>query len=389
MLSQQNLSSIVVLTAGTQGKIQSMDVHGNALSLEKHNKEIEIIFAPILWVEKHLVYRDYELYLFVHEEDFNVNKTSIAAMNENALVLLITRGLNEESQITVCFIEDHVCLEPVSIRCINHAKVINEFKTDIEGKVQVTKANEFDISMLIKYIRCIGGRGNEVGIKFSRTGTPLFSQDFAACNAVVAKPKIDNLFALYHAVNSHVGLDSDGVRDLLTSIHKGKGSSFTAVMQNPHHSTNSVKSFFIAGRLAAQMQDKNVCVIHVKEGYRAIACINSNTIILTKEMEFFQNKEEINKMLERISNNKDPHTIKNLQLQVHPLNSSNDFMFLPKIAEELIALCERAEDDSTKLTYIELLTKLINAPDLLSEEMKQKIETYIEEQNSTRCCFIM
>ena len=68
MTHHNNLSPIIVLSASDEGTILSKNINGELVPLLDHDKELAVIFIPILLVEQPLVYKNYALYLFRDKE---------------------------------------------------------------------------------------------------------------------------------------------------------------------------------------------------------------------------------------------------------------------------------------------------------------------------------
>ncbi|MCL9682799.1 hypothetical protein [Legionella maioricensis] len=369
MVPQNSVPPVIVLHAASDGQVQVMDTNGNPLSQLEHGSEIALIFVPVLLIEQQLAYKDYVLYQFNSEENLESKINEIREQEENAIVLI---GHDEERK--VYFVEDKLLVSsvPTTFYCDDQC-IIDELKNNYEGKVNCNEENKDELETLIKHLRFSGGRGNEAGVAGTRTGKNVFSREFAPCNAIVARRKVDHQFVLYHAT----GIDIDRKASssvFLESIDRGMGSDFTAVMQNPNIAKNYSKAPIIAGRLMVELKDKNVSRINFPEGYSAVACINNNTIIVTQSMKFFHDE------------NKKAILLSQLDLQktatARVLDLDRECITLPDTAKEILTQYSNEKNIGTlKKDYGSLLTQL---GVFKFEEMNLS-----EEESTKGCCFLM
>lgn len=288
MLPQDNFPPVIVLSETYDGQVQSLDTNQNPLPLLSHNKDLALIYVPILLVEQQLAYKDYALYFLGDKENLVTKINKIQEQENDAIVLIDTDEVRE-----AYFIEDKMLVISLTSPAFLFEYVLGllkGFQINGEGKLSCSEDLRENFEEVIKRLRIEARRGNEAGTSCTKTGKNVFSRNFGPCNAVIAMRKIDHQFVIYHAL----GMDMDrslSNGEFLNSIDAGGGSIFTAVMQNLNKK-NRFKAPVIAGRLAVQLGDKNVNRFDFQEGYTAIACINSNTVILTNCMEIFRDEEE-------------------------------------------------------------------------------------------------
>ncbi len=293
MTHHNKLSSIILLSASDEGKILSKNISGETVPLLDHDKELAVIFIPMLLVELPLVYNDYALYLFHNKEHLELKINNVQQEEQHAIILIGDSDIRE-----AYFIENKTLRSstPLEIGCEYHEYLLNRCKPNNNGKVICDKNNLANIKQFISYIRDCAKLGNEAGITKSRTGNTVFSRNFGPCNPIIAKRKTDNQFVIYHSDCITMVRGQGGAGDFLESIDNGDGPLFTLVLQNPNSYKSRLKAPIIAGKLTVLFNDENVCRISFTEGYSAIACIN-NTIIVTMEMLYFKDETEKNMLI--------------------------------------------------------------------------------------------
>lgn len=282
MMQENTIPSLIILSIGSDGKVQCTDQNGKLLPLLSHGESLACIFIPVLMVEQQLAYKDYALYIFENEEELSI-KIGTIRQDEDDAILLIGTGEHRE----IYFIEDKTLVSriPIPFVCEAYLDLINGLEVSPEGKA--ASSDLYSLNKIIKLLRDTGNRGNEAEISGTRIGLNVFSRDFSPCNAVVARRKKDNQFVLHHSASASMDRSRRGVDLFFEGIAKGEGFTFAAVMQNPKVKKNRLKAPMLAAQLAIQLKDQNVDRINIPEGYGAIACVNGDTIIMTQELRFF------------------------------------------------------------------------------------------------------
>ena len=237
------------------------------------------------------------------------------------------------------------------------------------------KSNLADIELVISYIRDDVTLGNEAGVGKSRTGNNVFSRYFGPCNPIIAKRKTDNQFVIYHSKCPIIARDERGCGDFIDSITNGDGPLFTFVLQNPKSCKSHLKAPIIAGKLAVLFNDENVSRLNFAEGYSAIACINNNTIIVTRDMYYYQDDTEMNMLISKYNNSPNLGAVRVLDLEEELIPMANTRQDLQKQYE-----LEKNDRDLAP-TYANLLQQL---GVFKVEETKPSVE-----QSKQDCCRLM
>ncbi len=370
MLQQNNVLPVIVLSAATDGNVHGLDINGTRLSLVDHEQTLACIFVPILLVEQRLAYKDYVLYLFNSEDNLKTKISKIQQQEQNAILLI-----GDDTEREVYFVEDKVLVSssPTYFSCESLMLMINKFRTNNEGKVIYKEEYNSELEKVITHIRFSGKRGNEAGVSGTRTGKNVFSRDFSPCNAVVSRLKENNEFVVYHATG--VGMDRAGgaASSFLQSIDNGSGANFIAVMQNPKIPKSILKAPMITGRIAVQLQDKNVSRINVPEGYGAIACINKNTVIISQDMQFFRDDLEKEMIVKRLN-------FQNLGA-VRVLDLGRECIPLLETVKEIKSQYDNEKNNyAIKMEYENLLNQL--------EVLNAKEENLPADESGNGCCFM-
>lgn len=371
MLQQNNVPSVIVLSATMDGNVHSLDTDGLRLSLVDHGQELAFIFVPTLLVDQQLVYKDYVLYLLNSEENLETTISKIQQQEQHAILLI---GLGDTKKIY--FIEDKVLVSstPIDFSCDCFMYLFNKFETSNEGKVIYKDEYNAELENLVKHIKFSGKRGNEAGVSGTRTGKNVFSRDFAPCNAVISRLKENNEFALYHATGIGIDRGVGTSRSFLHSIDNAGGANFTAVIQNPKRPKSSIKGPWIAGRLAVQLNDKNVYRINVPEGYGAVACINGNTVIISQGMEFFRDDVEKEMIVNQLN-------LQNLGA-VRVLDLNQECIRLLETLKEIKAQYDNENNNPTIKMDGEVLLNQLEA--FLCKETNLP-----QDESGNGCCFLM
>ncbi|MDR3504322.1 MAG: hypothetical protein P4L79_17275 [Legionella sp.] len=332
MIQENTIPSLIILSLGSDGKVQCTDDNGKLLPLLEHGKSLACIFVPVLMVEQQLAYKDYALYIFENGEELSIKIDTIRQQEEHAILLI---GTGEEREIY--FIEDKTLVShtPVPFVCEAYIDLINELEVSPEGKV--TSSELYYLNKIIKLLRDTGNRGNEAEISGTRVGLNVFSRDFSPCNAVVARRKMDNQFVLHHSASASMDRTRRGVDLFLEGIVKGEGFTFAAVMQNPKVKKNLLKAPMLAAQLAIQLKDQNVDRINIPEGYGAIACVNGDTIIMAQELRFFSSELDKQQFIGQFKT-KNEETVRFIELE-------SECLSLPETARELRVQLQREKNN--------------------------------------------
>ncbi|ASQ47423.1 hypothetical protein [Legionella clemsonensis] len=293
-MKPDQLPPLVVLSSTTTEHIDCCDSEGKLLLTDSHKP---ILYVPTLLVQQELITPDYVLYLLDNDENLSAKLENIENSEQNAIVLVGTQRDRK-----AYFIEKGKLISPypVELSCGYSLEKMKELHPTESGKVNPADNNKNTLATVIRYLRLNGDRANEVEITGTRTGKNVFSMSFGPCNPIVGQRKNDKQFVLNHADGS--GVDREGgIGKFLKSIEEGGGADFIAVMQNPKVARSMAKAPIIAGGLAVELKKSNILRINFPEGYNAIACINGDTIILTKNMQFFKTIEEKQELLHKFS----------------------------------------------------------------------------------------
>ncbi|CAM4432230.1 MAG: hypothetical protein LEGION0403_FIIPPAGN_01099 [Legionella sp.] len=386
--SQEKIPPVVFLTPGQHGDIQASSANGQALSpLVQHQKNIAVFFVPVLMVQQDLVFNDYALYLITDKNNLFSKLESLAKKSVNAIVLIRTTLMMKKDYVSAYCIEEGKVLDAIELPCVIYYQIINNLRANSEGIIDPVSINEADLQNLIKYFLFTTGRGNEVDRGKAKTGRHLFSQDFAPCNAVVAKRKSDDQFVLYHATSPFIDKVGAGSKAFVEGIGEG-GDDFIAVMAKPKLPVNYLKGLMITGRLAVELQNSNVNMYRFEEGYRGVACINGNTVIMTKQMCLYKDIHHANKIIASITDITDnQYPIGLLTLPSREIDfSSNDTLSLAKACSELIQLSKTEKNKRIRESYMAIVNSIFSLG-LLSEDAKKEI-TKIEETQISCCRFM-
>ncbi|WP_133136286.1 hypothetical protein [Legionella rowbothamii] len=344
MMQENTIPSLIILSIGSNGKVQCTDNNGKLLPLLDHGKSLACIFVPVLIVEQKLAYKDYALYIFENEEEFSVKIDAIRQCDEHAILLI---GTGEQREIY--FIEDKTLVSriPIPFVCEAYLDLIDELDVSPEGKA--TSSELYYLNKIIKLLRDTGNRGNEAEISGTRVGLNVFSTDFSPCNAVVARRKMDNQFVLHHSTSASMDRTRRGADLFFEGIARGEGFNFAAVMQNPKVKKNLLKAPMLAAQLAIQLKDQNIGRINIPEGYGAIACVNGDTIIMAQELRFFSG--ELDKQLISQLKTKNEETVRFIELE-------SECLSLSETTKELRAQLQREKNNPLTDVYSSLLGQL-------------------------------
>ena len=184
----------------------------------------------------------------------------------------------------------------------------------------------------------------------------------------------NNEFAIYHATGIGIDRGAGTASSFLHRIDHAGGANFTAVIQNPKRPKSMTKGPWIAGRLAVQLNDKNVYRINVPEGYGAVACINGNTVIISQDMEFFRDDVEKEMIVEKLN-------LQNLG-EVRVLDLDQECIPLLETLKEIKSQYENENESSTIKMEGEILLNQLEA--FLCKETNLP-----QDESGNGCCFLM
>ncbi|CEK09210.1 hypothetical protein [Legionella hackeliae] len=369
-MKPQQLPTLIVLSPTNTDEVQCEDQEGKTLTIGT-SESITVMYIPTVLVQQALIAPPYTLY-WVDAENITTKLHTIQESEQHAIVLV-----GNSTEIKAYFIEQGQLDPRPSTLSESTRKRLKELHPGQHGKVSVEENDPTFLARTIRFIRLEGERGNEAQITGTRTGKNVFSTSFGPCNPVVGKRKVDNQFVLNHA--NSAGFDREGGSGkFLTSIEEGGGADLLAVIQNPNVVNSKTKAPILAGGIALELKSKEVGRISFPEGYNSIACINGNTVILTKNMQFFTTTEEKQELLQQCLRSESAEVSREIDIkdstQQLPLSSS--LMEIQKINKEMKATLKKEKGPYESIIQGLLLLKI--KPEAESKTKEQKKESALK-----------